>query len=100
MASVLECTTEEQHSFVFLWEMGLSAKDILFRAYGGSVCCTKRFSTWSINPLEDVRKSQMMPDHARKWLRQQSKALFASGFDALVKRWVKCINVGAGFVEK
>jgi hypothetical protein len=26
--------------------------------------------------------------------------LYAAGFDALVKRWNKCINVGGGYVEK
>jgi hypothetical protein len=34
------------------------------------------------------------------WLRQQSKDLCAVGFDALAKRWNKCINVGGGYVEK
>jgi hypothetical protein len=29
----------------------------------------------------------MMPDQARKWLRQQSKDYYAAGFEALVKRW-------------
>jgi hypothetical protein len=32
----------------------------------------------------------------RKWLRQRSKAFYAAGFDALVMRWDKCINVGGG----
>jgi hypothetical protein len=36
----------------------------------------------------------------RKWLRQQSKDFYAAGFDALVKRWDKFINVGGGYVEK
>jgi hypothetical protein len=36
----------------------------------------------------------------RKWLRQQSKDFYAAGFDALVKRWDKCIKVGGGYVEK
>jgi hypothetical protein len=36
----------------------------------------------------------------RKWLRQQSKDFYAAGFDALVERWDKCINVGGGYVEK
>jgi hypothetical protein len=36
----------------------------------------------------------------RKWLRQQSKDFYAAGFDALVKRWEKCSNVGGGYVEK
>jgi hypothetical protein len=36
----------------------------------------------------------------RKWRRQQSKYFYAAGFDALVKRWDKCINVCGGYVEK
>jgi hypothetical protein len=36
----------------------------------------------------------------RKWLRQYSKVFYAAGFDALVQRWDKCINVGGGYVEK
>jgi hypothetical protein len=31
-----------------------------------------------------------------KWLRQDSKAFYAAGFDALVKRLDKCIDVGGG----
>jgi hypothetical protein len=30
----------------------------------------------------------------------QSKGFNAAGFDALVKRWDKCINAGGGYVEK
>jgi hypothetical protein len=37
---------------------------------------------------------------AWKWLRQQSKDFDAVGFDALVKRWGMCINIGGGYVEK
>jgi hypothetical protein len=36
----------------------------------------------------------------RKWLRQQSKDLYAAGFDALVTRLDKCINVCGGYVKK
>jgi hypothetical protein len=42
----------------------------------------------------------MMPNQMRKWMRQQSKDFFAAGFEALVKRWDKCINVGGGYVQK
>jgi hypothetical protein len=35
-----------------------------------------------------------------KWLRQQSNDFYAVGFDTLVKRWDKYINVGGGCVEK
>jgi hypothetical protein len=65
-----------------------------------SVCRVKRFITGSRYYLKDVRKSQMMPNQVRKWLKQQSKDFYAAGFDALVKRWGKCINVGGGYVEK
>jgi hypothetical protein len=42
----------------------------------------------------------MMPDQALKWLRKQSKDFYAASFDALVKGWDKCINVGREYVEK
>jgi hypothetical protein len=35
----------------------------------GSVCRVKRFITGSRNYLMDIRKSQMMSDQVRKWLR-------------------------------
>jgi hypothetical protein len=28
------------------------------------------------------------------------KNFYAAGFDVLIKRWGKCINVGGGYVEK
>jgi hypothetical protein len=66
----------------------------------GSVCRIKRFTTVSRNSLNDVRKSQLMPDQVWKLLRQQSKDFYAPGFDALVKRLNKCNSVGGGYVEK
>jgi hypothetical protein len=36
----------------------------------------------------------------RRWLRQQSKDFYTVGFNSLVKRWDKCINIGGGYVEK
>jgi hypothetical protein len=54
-----------------------------------SVCRVKRFTTGSNNFLKDVRKSKMMPDWVRKWLRQQAKDFYAAGFNALVKRWTR-----------
>jgi hypothetical protein len=42
----------------------------------------------------------MMPDQVLKWLRQQSKEFYTAGFDAQVKTWDKCTNVGGGYVEK
>jgi hypothetical protein len=42
----------------------------------------------------------MMAGQELEWLRQQSKDFYAAGFDALVKRWDMCINVGGGYDEK
>jgi hypothetical protein len=36
----------------------------------------------------------------QKWLRKQSKDFYAAGFNTLVKRWDKYINVGGGYVKK
>jgi hypothetical protein len=85
-----------------MWAEGLNAKDIhkeIFPVCGG-VCRVKRFTRESRNFLTDDRRAQMMPDQIRKWLRQQSKDFYAAGFDALVKSWDKCINVGGGSVQK
>jgi hypothetical protein len=100
MATVLEvCNTEEQCSVVRFYEQFIFLKKYFLFAVG-SVCRVKRFTTGSRNYLKDVRKSQMMPDQVRKWLRQQVKESYAAGFDALVKRWGKFISVGGGYVEK
>jgi hypothetical protein len=73
-------------------------KCFLFKV--ASVCRVKRFTAEPRTSLKDVLKSQMMPDQVRKWLRQQSKDFYAVGFDALVKRWDKCISVGRVYIEK
>jgi hypothetical protein len=42
----------------------------------------------------------MMPDLVQKWPRQQSKDIYAVGFETLIKIWDKCINAGGGYVKK
>jgi hypothetical protein len=77
MPTMLEgCTTEEQRSIVrFLWTVGLNAKDIhkeMFPVGGGKCLSRKAVHNW-------VEK-------------------FSQGrFDALIKKWDKCIEVGGGF---
>jgi hypothetical protein len=105
MATLFErYTTEKQRSVVFLCGQKDSMQSIFinkcFLFTVGSVYRVKRFVIGSRISFKDVRKSQMMPDEARKWLRQRSKDFYATGFDALVKRCDKCINVGGGYVEK
>jgi hypothetical protein len=41
----------------------------------GSVCPLKRFATGSWSSLKDLRKSQMMADQVRKWLRTVKRLL-------------------------
>jgi hypothetical protein len=55
----------------------------------GRVCHVKRFSLAGKRFADD----EVQPE-VRKFLGQQSKDFYAAGFDALVKRWDKCINVG------
>jgi hypothetical protein len=104
MATVLEeCTTEEQHCIVlfcgekYLMQRIFSKKCFLFMM--GSFCRVKLLKTGSINSLRDVSKVADDETEVGKWLRQRSKDFYAAGFDAMVKRWGKCINVGGGHVE-
>jgi hypothetical protein len=58
----------------------------------GNVCPIKLCNKHSADD-EEVKTE------VRKWLRQ-SKVFCVPGFDALVKRWDKCISVSARYVEK
>jgi hypothetical protein len=86
----------------FLWAKGLNIRDIhkeMFPVYGGKRLSLKAAHNL-VDKLSQALSKQMKPDQGWKWLRQQSKDFYAAGFDALVKRWDKCINVGGGHVEK
>jgi hypothetical protein len=86
----------------FWWLKGLNAKDIhkeMFAVYFGKCLLLKAVHNL-VEKFKFVRKSQMMPDQLRQWLRQQSKDFYAAGVDVLTKRWNRCINVGGGYVEK
>jgi hypothetical protein len=105
MATVLEeCITEEQRSVVrFLWAKGLNANNIhkeMFPVYGGRCLSRKAVHNW-VEKFSQGR-SNVADDEmeVQNWLRQQSKDFYVEGFDALVKRWDKSINVGGGYVEK
>jgi hypothetical protein len=49
---------------------------------------------------EGFAGNEEVETEVQKWLRQQSKNFCAVGSDALVKRWDKFIDVGAGYAEK
>jgi hypothetical protein len=103
MATVLEeCSTEEQCSvvrFFFCGKKRLNAKDIhkgMFSLYDGKCFSRKMFPSWRQHFADD----EEVETELRKWLKQQSKDFYVVGFDVLVKRWDKCINVCGGYVEK
>jgi hypothetical protein len=62
----------------------------------GRFCHVKRFHLGAKRFADD----EEVETETGKWLRQQSKDFYIASFEALVKRWDKCINVGGGYVEK
>jgi hypothetical protein len=85
----------------FLWAKGLNANDIhieMLPVYGGKFLSCKAF--WVEKFSQGRSKVADDETEMQKWLRQQSKDLYAAGFDAMVKRWDKCLSVGRGYVEK
>jgi hypothetical protein len=72
----------------------------MFPLYGGKCLSHKAVHNWVDKLFHGRPKVSDDETVARNWLRQQSKDFYAAGFDALVKLWNKCINVGGGYVEK
>jgi hypothetical protein len=58
------------------------------------------FLNWVEKRGRHLLNDEEVETEVRKWLRQQSEDSYAAGYDALVKRWDKCISVGGGYVEK
>jgi hypothetical protein len=100
MATVLEGNIKEQRSVMrFLWTKVLNSKDIhkyMFPVHGGKCLSRKAVHIW----VKKYSQGRSKVSEVRNWLRQQSKDFSAVGFDALVYRWDKCINVGGGYVKK
>jgi hypothetical protein len=94
---VLEwCTTKVQSSVVRLfWAKGLNARDIhkeIFPVCSGKCLSRKAVLSW----WQCFADDEEVETEVRKWLTQQSKDIYAAGFNALVQRWYKYINVGGG----
>jgi hypothetical protein len=100
MATVLEeFTTEEQRSVVRLvWAKGLNGKDIhkdMFPVYGGK-CLTRKAVHIGVEKFSQGRSK--VADDAGPGA--EVADFHAAGFDTLVKRWDKCINIAGGYIEK
>jgi hypothetical protein len=86
-----------------LWTKELIAKDIhksMFPVYGGKCLSRKAFHNWVEKRGKYFVDDEEVETEVRKWLRQHSERFYDVGFDALVKRWSKCANVGGRYVEE
>jgi hypothetical protein len=72
----------------------------MFPVYCDKCLSRKAFRNWVEKRGRRFADEEEVETEVRKWLRQQSKDFYAAGFDALIKRWDKCISVGGGYVEK
>jgi hypothetical protein len=80
-----------------------NTKDInkeMFPVYGGKCLSRKAFHSWVKKCGRCFATDEQVETEERMWLSQQSKVFYAAGFDALVKRWDKCISIGGGYVDK
>jgi hypothetical protein len=99
MVTVLDMyTIEEQRSFVSFYGLKNLLQRIFIKKYFlftvGSVCRIKRFHFGGKSFADDKE----VETEARRWLRQQSKDIYAAGFSVMVKRWHKYIHVDTGHV--
>jgi hypothetical protein len=99
-----DCNTEEQHSVVrFFWAKELNANDIhkeMFLVSGGKCFSCKAVHNCVKKHGKCFADNDEFETEVRNWLRQQSNDFYAAGFDALVKRWDKCIGVGGRYVQE
>jgi hypothetical protein len=90
------CTTKEQCGVVrFLWAKDVAAKDIhkeMLPMYGEH--CPSLHLSGERFPDDDVVERAMCA-----WFRQQPQEFYAAGFQRLVRRWDKCLNLWV-YVEK
>ena len=103
-APLSTCTKIEQRDVVrFLWAKNMEAKDIhkeMPPMYGEHCLSRQAVHNW-VQKFSEGRTS-IEDEHraVRAWFRQQPKEFFAAGFQGLVKRWDKCLNLYGDYVEK
>jgi hypothetical protein len=61
----------------------------MFTVYGGKCLSPKAVHNWVERCGKRFPDDKDVETEAWKWLRQQSRDLYAAGFDTLVKRWDK-----------
>jgi hypothetical protein len=71
----------------------------MFPVYGGKCLSHKAFQIWVEKRGKRFADDEEDETEVRNRMRTL-KDFYAEDFDALVKLWDKCINVGEGYVEK
>ena len=105
------CTTTEQRGVVrFLWAKNMEAKDIhkeMLPMYGEHYLSRQAIHNWvqkfseGHTSIEDEHRAGRPVEIAtQETFRQQPKEFYAAGFQGLVKRWDKCLNLYGDYVEK
>ena len=105
------CTTIEQRGVVrFLWAKNMEAKDInkeMLPVYGEHCLSRQAIHNWvqkfseGWTSIEDEHRAGRPVEIATpETFRQQPKEFYATGFQGLVKRWDKCLNLYGDYVEK
>jgi hypothetical protein len=64
----------------------------MFSVYGGKCLSRKTVHNWVEKRGKCFADDEEIEMEVRKWLRQESKGFYATGFDALIKQWDKCIE--------
>ena len=103
-APLSTCTKIEQRGVVrFSWAKNMEAKDIhkeMLPMYGEHCLSRHWVQKFSEGRTSIEDKHPAVERAVRAWFQQQPKEFFAAGFQGLVKRWDKCLNLYGDYVEK
>ena len=106
-APLSTCTTIEQRGVVrFLWTKKMEAKDIhkeMLPMYGEHCLSRQAVHNWVQKFSEGrtrIEDDDGVERAVRAWFRQKPKEFYDAGFQGLVKRWEKCLNLYGDYVEK
>ena len=94
---------QDRTAWRFLWAKNMEAKDIhkeMLPMYGEHCLSRQAVHNWVQQFLEWRTSIKDKYRAVRAWFRQQPKEFFAAGFQGIVKRWDKCLNLYGDYVEK
>ena len=89
------CTTIEQRGVVrFLWAIDMAAKDIHKEI---SICLALKKQHLSGERFHD---DDAVERAVCAWFGHQPQEFYTAGFQGIVKRWDKCLNLYGDYIEK